>query len=799
VSRNRWSARLLGYDPVMGHRDEPGLILVQLDGLGEEVFRRALAEGGMPFVRHLIDDESYGVRALYSGLTSNTPGFQGELMHGVKGSVPAFGFRDRELGRVVTMNHPSGAAEIERRLLRNGPGLLQGGASWSNVFAGGAAEPHLCAATVGPDLILRALNPLRVLALVVWHGWSVVRVVANLVAELGLALSDFVRGTLEGWRFLQELRFVPERVLITAVMREIVTAGACVDAERGMPIVHVNFLGYDEHAHRRGPDSRFARWTLRGIDRCVKRIWLAAHRSRQRDYQVWVFSDHGQEPVVPYAARHGEEVRDAVRRAWAEFRAQAPPRTAPRLPGSPPATEAERSRWLRRDLPEWMNVAGERAGAPPSDVPPEGDIEVTDRGPVGLVYLPEPMPSEQLLRFAETVSRDARIPTLLARDGDGGAWVWKEGGRRLRLPEDAGEIFGADHPHLDAVAEDLVRIVEHESAGDLVLLGWDRRGSLSFKHETGAHGGPGPRETSAFLLLPPETAAAVPAEAVLRPLDLRELVQRVLDPAESHLPVRPERTAAAGSDAVEFRVMTYNVHGCLGMDGRHSTRRIARVIGAARPDVVCLQELDQSRGRSGRIDQIGEIARELRSDFHFHAVSEQDDGRFGNAILSHHPMRRIDSGPLPRIASSLRLEDRGVLWVEIDIEGVAVQVMNTHLSILERERRLQVDALVSEWLRRPEVRPPVVLTGDFNASSFSYTARRIGEVLHDVSDLDVVARAAGERIHRTWSGRVPVRRIDHVFTSGSLAVRAIRVPRTRLSRAASDHLPLVVDLVAERR
>ncbi|MGH2571149.1 MAG: alkaline phosphatase family protein, partial [bacterium] len=295
LSRNRWSARLLGYEPVMGHEDQPGLMLVQVDGLGEEVFRRALAEGRMPFTRHLIDDEGYGVRSIYSGITSNTPGFQGELLYGVKGSVPAFGFRDRELGRVVSMNHASAAVAVERRLARDGAGLLRGGSAWSNVFAGGAAEPHLCASTVGPDAILRALNPLRVLALVVWHGWSVVRVVANLVAELGLALWDFVGGAFGGWRLVQELRFVPERVLLTAVMREIVCAGACIDAERGMPIVHVNFLGYDEHGHRRGPDSRFARWTLAGIDRCVRRIWLAAHRSKRRDYQVWIFSDHGQE------------------------------------------------------------------------------------------------------------------------------------------------------------------------------------------------------------------------------------------------------------------------------------------------------------------------------------------------------------------------------------------------------------------------------------------------------------------------------------------------------------------------
>jgi endonuclease/exonuclease/phosphatase family metal-dependent hydrolase len=799
VSRNRWSARLLGYEPVMGHEDEPGLILVQIDGLGEEVLRCALADGQMPFTRHLVDDEGYRLHSLYSGLTSNTPGFQAELFHGVKGAVPAFGFRDRELDRFMSMNNPSAAAEIEKRLLRRGPGLLRGGSIWSSVFSGGAAESHLCASTVGPDDFLRALNPLRVLGLVVWHGWSVVRVLANLIAELGLAIWDFVRGTFEGWRFMQELRFVPERVLITAVMREIVTAGTCIDAERGMPVIHVNFLGYDEHGHRRGPDSRFARWTLRGIDRAVRRIWLASHRSPFRDYQVWIFSDHGQEPVVSYATRHGEGVRDAVRRVCREFRKPTPaPRETPRRVGEDPPTDtSERSRWLRRDLPEWMNVPEQRAVERPGleELPRDGDVEVTDRGPVGLVYLPEDLAGERLLALAEAVSRDARVPTVLVRDGDGGAWAWKDGGHRSRLPEDAEEIFGADHPHLESVTEDILRLVEHESAGSLVLLGWDRRGCMSFKSENGAHGGPGPRETSAFLVVPPEMTGVVAPHGVLRPLDMRKLVQRVLDPREPHLPLQAARgPTASGVESIRIRLMTYNVHGCRGMDGRYSTQRIARVIARARPDVICLQELDQSRGRSGGIDQIGEIARQLQSDFHFHAVSEQDDGRFGNAILSHFPMERLGSGQLPRVPSTLRLEDRGVLWVEIELEGASLQVLNTHLSILARERRAQVDALVRDWLEDPGCRAPVVLAGDFNSSSFSYTSRRIGDVLHDVSDLDVRARAAGERIQHTWSGRVPVRRIDHVFTSGDLSVASVRVPRTRLSRVASDHLPLVVDL-----
>ncbi len=67
-----------------------------------------------------------------------------------------------------------------------------------------------------------------------------------------------------------------------------------------------------------------------------------------------------------------------------------------------------------------------------------------------------------------------------------------------------------------------------------------------------------------------------------------------------------------------LRVMTYNVHSCVGMDGRLSTSRIARIIAQCRPDIVALQELDVGRGRTGGIDQAHAIAQELEMEFHFH-------------------------------------------------------------------------------------------------------------------------------------------------------------------------------------
>lgn len=50
-----------------------------------------------------------------------------------------------------------------------------------------------------------------------------------------------------------------------------------------------------------------------------------------------------------------------------------------------------------------------------------------------------------------------------------------------------------------------------------------------------------------------------------------------------------------------------------------------------------------------------------------------------------------------------------------------------------------------------------------------------------------------EPVLQTWSGRLPLRRIDHIFTSAEFTVRGVYVPQTRISKVASDYLPLVVD------
>ena len=242
--------------------------------------------------------------------------------------------------------------------------------------------------------------------------------------------------------------------------------------------------------------------------------------------------------------------------------------------------------------------------------------------------------------------------------------------------------------------------------------------------------------------------------------------------------------------AKTISVMTYNVHSGIGVDGKLSPLRIARVIAQCHPDVVALQELDTGLARTGMVDQAHLIARTLEMSYHFHPSIRVEEGGYGNAILSRGPLRLIKAGALPSEPVHPFFERRGALWVEVELNGRTFQILATHFGLDRKERLRQAEAITGpEWLGHPDCRPPVVLCGDFNARPRSPAYRRRSRQLRDAQ-----RGLKGTRPRGTWPVQFPLLRIDHLFVSPDLEVRGISVPRTPLTRVASDHLPLVVTL-----
>lgn len=239
------------------------------------------------------------------------------------------------------------------------------------------------------------------------------------------------------------------------------------------------------------------------------------------------------------------------------------------------------------------------------------------------------------------------------------------------------------------------------------------------------------------------------------------------------------------------RIVTYNVHRCVGNDRRLDVGRVADVLARLEPDIVALQELDVGRARTGRVDQAHEIARRLDMACHFHAALTVEEERYGDAILTCFPERLVQVGPLPGYARMPRLEPRGALWVEVEIEGKPLQVINTHLGLVPREQQIQARWLAgSAWLEHPQCEGPRVLLGDFNATGTSVVYRTLSARLQPARRL-----SPNRTPTSTFPSQLPVLRIDHLFVSPEVAVRDVFAPLDPLTRVASDHLPLVMDFV----
>jgi endonuclease/exonuclease/phosphatase family metal-dependent hydrolase len=158
-------------------------------------------------------------------------------------------------------------------------------------------------------------------------------------------------------------------------------------------------------------------------------------------------------------------------------------------------------------------------------------------------------------------------------------------------------------------------------------------------------------------------------------------------------------------------------------------------------------------------------------------------------------MRLVRAAALPQAPRGWRLKPRGALWVELTSGAAVVQFVNTHLDVVPSQQLAQVGALMGpDWLGHPDCRAPVIACGDFNFGPRTRPFRRLTSMLADAQ-----LALAEHQPRATWSAHFASRRIDHVFLSRDIRVSSVEVPVTEFVRVASDHLPLIVELVVPAR
>lgn len=233
--------------------------------------------------------------------------------------------------------------------------------------------------------------------------------------------------------------------------------------------------------------------------------------------------------------------------------------------------------------------------------------------------------------------------------------------------------------------------------------------------------------------------------------------------------------------------VTYNIHSGIGLDNRYDLDRVRRVLADASPHVVGLQELNCGMWGHSDDDQAAALASGLTLTPSFCAVRPQHKGSFGIALLSMFPVVLHQQYDLSyKDAREPRFCQRVDLAVE---PGRVLHVFNCHLGLATRERRFQRDRMLSDAILLSEdLHHPVIVMGDFNDSPISVVHRRLEKHFVDAF------RAAGKRWGPTFkAGPIPLR-LDRIYCSADIRVLDCRVRNDALTRAASDHRPVIASL-----
>lgn len=247
------------------------------------------------------------------------------------------------------------------------------------------------------------------------------------------------------------------------------------------------------------------------------------------------------------------------------------------------------------------------------------------------------------------------------------------------------------------------------------------------------------------------------------------------------------------SVTVQFRIATYNLHKCRGIDMRIVPERIVAVLLELGADILCLQEVVNAPAAPARSDGAANldqanIIRSALPGFHWAFGSNREfrGGTYGNMTLSRFPIRNWRNHDLSRGRGR---EPRGVLETEIEVApGRVLHVFNVHLGTGHMERRFQARKLVNpEVVEQPGLPGPRIILGDFNEWTHGLTSRLLRSRFQTFRP-----RHAG-RFPRTYPGLLPLLSLDHCYYEPPLQLDSTELWRTRGALFASDHLPLLAD------
>ncbi|MCR4407047.1 MAG: alkaline phosphatase family protein [Anaerolineae bacterium] len=536
-------AKRIGRDPSAETTRRRGFIIVQVDGLSHEHLLEAMRRGYVPHMSRLLQRGHLRLARWRCGLPSTTPAVQAGIMFGNNFDIPAFRWYEKDTRISVLTKVPFLIRNVQERISRGRPGILREGSSYVNMVDGDARLALFTLSTLGSQRFFENVRGLGFLFLFLLSPWRVLRVITRSVWDYLVDLGKRIVGLFAPGRYQPFDVISPFLMILTnVVLREIQTFSAMIDIYRGMPAIYTNYYSYDEMAHHCGASSREAFSALRGIDHQIRQINRIRTQYHRREYDLYILSDHGLTPSVPFQKKYGQTLGQFIvqqlgedllmdeqggsERQWtikAQFLAQ-------ELAGIEARLSKRGAILLLRLIRQYVENRIPRAPEEiPWDLTRRRDVVVRNSGSLAHVYFnvsPEPMNLSEIALIYPPLLRalveHEGIGWVVGREPGETVIMGKEGTRTLGQEDDIqGQDPLASLPEPEHAAAQLRRLTSFPHSGDLILLGsWNpEEGTvISFEDQVASHGGLGGPQDYPFVMYP--TDVEMDAERITNSEDL---------------------------------------------------------------------------------------------------------------------------------------------------------------------------------------------------------------------------------------------------------------------------------------
>jgi uncharacterized membrane protein YvlD (DUF360 family) len=570
-------AQLARRNPDIIHSEDPGVVIVQIDGLAHPILAHQIRAGRVPFFSRWIRSGEMRLDKWTAMLPSQTSASQAGILHGNNSFIPAFRWWEKERQVMMVSNHPEDAAEIVRRA-SDGEGLLSNdGASVGNLVSGDAVRSYITMATIkDPN---QGLGHSRA-----WYSFFVspdnylraaVLTIVEIFKEYYQAARAHRRGVDPSMH--RGMPYPVARAATNVTLRALSTALVMEEIYRGTPVIYVDYTDYDEIAHHSGPERGETLDALDGVDLTVASLVKAAEDA-PRPYKFILLSDHGQSLGATFKQRYGKSLQEVIADLMGGVDSMTAATGRVEEWGSLNAALTEASRTGGATGAMTKAAFGGRAEGGAIDIAPEEaaaerdakagaagppELVVCASGNLALIYFPrlEGRVTLETMEatwpgLVETLARNEGIGFLMIRSATRGAVaVGAKGVHYL----DEGTVEGIDpvEPFGEHAVKGLRRVDGMEHCGDIVaisLLDPDTDEVAAFEELIGSHGGLGGPQTHPFIMHPAEWTIDEPivgAEAVYRQIR-RWLLDVHIDLAKG--PKAPAPAASGPGNPVEEAV-----------------------------------------------------------------------------------------------------------------------------------------------------------------------------------------------------------------------------------------------------